>query len=106
VQSPGHEERDAQTRPTLEELRVELKDLGSTATRLIEQALRLTEKYGDLGGLDMSGTFETTEIMTIAHSASTRARACGWCLLESTMASALDRIGRGQLSPNKLVTCL
>ena len=67
-----------QTKPTLEPLRAELKDLRSTATRLIEQALSADEKYAELEGLNMSGTFEATEIMTIAHSASTRA--CEWCL--------------------------
>jgi hypothetical protein len=46
----------AQTKPTSEELRAELNDLGSTATRLIEQASRLMEKYADLEELIFSGT--------------------------------------------------
>jgi len=50
-----------QTKPTLEPLRAELKDLRSTATRLIEQALSADEKYAELEGLNMSGTFEATE---------------------------------------------
>jgi len=36
------------------------------------------EKRAELEDLNMSGMFEATEIMTIEHSASTRA--CGWCL--------------------------
>jgi hypothetical protein len=46
----------AQTKPTSEELRAELNDLGSTATRLIEQASRLMEKYAELEELIFSGT--------------------------------------------------
>ena len=46
----------AHTKPTSEELRAELNDLRSTATRLIEQASRLMEKYAELEELIFSGT--------------------------------------------------
>jgi len=63
----------AQTRPMSEELRAELKDLRSTATRLIEQASCLTERCAELEDLIARGTPKPHEIMTIAHHPSTRA---------------------------------
>jgi len=51
----------AQTKPTSEELRAELKNLGSTATRLIEQASRLRERCAELEDLVSRGTSKPTK---------------------------------------------
>jgi len=51
----------AQTKPTSEELRAELKDLRSTATRLIEQDSRLTERCSELEDLISRGTSKPTK---------------------------------------------
>ena len=68
----------AQPKPTSEELRAELKDLRSTATRLIEQASHRTERCAGTGKSNVSRNVKTHEFMTIAHRASTRA--CELCV--------------------------
>ena len=51
----------AQTKPTSEELRAELNNLRSTATRLIEQASRLMERCAELEDLISRGTPKPTK---------------------------------------------
>jgi len=51
----------AQTKPTSEELRAELKDLRSTATRLIEQASRRMERCAELEDQISRGTPKPTK---------------------------------------------
>jgi hypothetical protein len=51
----------AQTKPTSEELRAELNDLRSTATRLIEQASRLMERCAELEDQISRGTSRPTK---------------------------------------------
>ena len=51
----------AHTKPRSEELRAELNDLRSTATRLIEQASSLMEKYAELEELILSGTSKPSQ---------------------------------------------
>ena len=63
----------AETKPTSEELRAELKDLRSTAARLIEQVSRRMERCAELEDQHISPNFKAHEIMTIAHHPSTRA---------------------------------
>lgn len=55
----------AQTKPTSEELRAELKDLRSTATLLIEQASRRMETCAELEDQIPSGNAKTHEIMKL-----------------------------------------
>jgi len=50
-----------QTKPTSEELRAELNDLRSTATRLIEQASRLMERCAELEDQISCGTSKPTK---------------------------------------------
>jgi hypothetical protein len=61
----------AQTKPTSEELRAELNDLRSTATRLIEQASRLMESCAELEDQISRGTSKPTKSSRLR--ASTRA---------------------------------
>jgi len=51
----------AQPKPTSEELRAELKDLRSTATRLIEQASRLAKRCAELEDLISRGALKPTK---------------------------------------------
>ena len=91
-----------QTKPTSEELRAELKDMRSTAARLMEQASRQRDALN-------------WKIEYLAEHQSRRNHddctpPIDSCLrgapLARTITSAFDRIGREQLSPNKPVTCL
>jgi hypothetical protein len=84
-------------------LRVEVKELRSTAARVIEQASRLVERCAELEDLNLAEHQSQPN-----HDASHTARRSGLRMVrtERTMISALDRIGREQLSPNKPVICL
>ena len=93
----------AQTKPTSEELCTEVKELGSTAARLIDQAFRLMERCAELEDRIYRGTSKPTKSYRRARHLDSGLR---MVRTERTMISALDRIGREQLSPNKPVICL
>ena len=93
----------AETTPTSEELRTELNDLRSTATRLIEQASRLMERCAELEDQISRGTQSPR-----SHDDCTpRDDSClRVARLARTIATVLDPVGREQISPNKPVACL
>ena len=93
----------AQTKPTSEELRAELKDLRSTATRRMEQVSRLTERCAELEDLVSRGTSKPTKGRDSTARIESRLPVV---LRTRKIKTAFDRIGREQLSPNKPVTCL
>src|SRR5215813_5888140 len=93
----------AQTKTTSEELRAELNDLRSTAARLIEQAARLMERCAELEDLILGEHQSQRNHDDRAPRIDSFLRVVR---LARRITSALDRIGREQLSPNKPVTCL
>src|SRR5215831_6494065 len=83
--------------------RTEVNKLCSTAARLIEQAPHLVEVCC-IRTSHISRSFKANEVNThrVAHVDS----GCEWCAWSVRCSSALDRIGREQLLPNKPVICL